>query len=181
MEDIREASSMKASCSVPECGRGVIAKGLCTMHYARMKRNGSEFVLHNAPHGTGSVRKDGYRAYRRFGIESLEHREIAEKAIGRKLPKGAEVHHVNSNRGDSNPNNLVICQNRAYHQLIHQRTRALDACGKSSWLKCVYCKKYDDPSKLSSYTNKNGSTNQFHAQCKRDSAKANYHTKKGLK
>ena len=168
-------------CSVDECCRPVIAKGLCTMHYARLNRNGSPTILRNAPFGSGSVRPDGYRAYRRNGVETLEHREVAEKALGRPLPPSAEVHHVNLDRGNSSPGNLVICPNRAYHQLIHQRTRALDSCGHAEWLKCVYCKQYDEPGNLSYYTNRNGSTNQFHAQCKRDAAKAAYHAKRGSK
>lgn len=168
-------------CSVEGCGRVAIAKGLCTMHYARAKRNGSPTALRNAPSGSGSVRIDGYRAYQRNGVETLEHRDIAEKALGHPLPPKAEVHHVNSDRNNSSPGNLVICPNRAYHQLIHQRTRALEACGNSGWLKCVYCKQYDDPKNLSRYTNKKGSTNQFHAQCKRDFAKTAYHEKRNSK
>jgi hypothetical protein len=65
-----------------------------------------------------------------------EHILIAEVALGKHLPDGAVVHH-------HTPEQLVICQDQAYHMLLHQRQRALEACGHANWLKCPYCKKYD--------------------------------------
>lgn len=71
---------------------------------------------------------------------------VAEKALGYPVPFQVEVHHVN---GDfSNDNNLVICPGRKYHSLLHQRERALRACGNANWRKCQYCKKHDDPQRL---------------------------------
>lgn len=72
-----------------------------------------------------------------------EHIVIAEKALGRTLPIGAEVHHIDYNRGENKNTNLVICQDHKYHALLHQRTDALRACGHADWLKCRFCKKYD--------------------------------------
>ncbi len=53
-----------------------------------------------------------------------EARTVAERALGHPLPKGAEVHHVNGRPRDNRPQNLVICQNRAYHLFLHERMRA---------------------------------------------------------
>lgn len=78
----------------------------------------------------------------------LEHVVVAERALGRKLPRGAEVHHVNEIKTDNSPSNLVICPNRQYHQMLHYRSRALDACGNANYCKCEYCKGYDDPANL---------------------------------
>ena len=47
-----------------------------------------------------------------------EHTLIAEKALGKTLPPKAVVHHANGSR-DSGP--LVICEDIAYHHLLHQR------------------------------------------------------------
>lgn len=60
-----------------------------------------------------------------------KHIFIAEAAIGKHLPDGAEVHHVNELRYDNRNTNLVICQDIGYHKLLHRRTAALDACGNA--------------------------------------------------
>ncbi len=71
-------------------------------------------------------------------------RFVVEKAMGKYLPKGSEVHHVNEIKNDDRPQNLVACQDRAYHFFLHRQQRALDACGNAKWRKCPFCKKYDD-------------------------------------
>lgn len=61
--------------------------------------------------------------------EALLHRQIAEKALGRPLPKTVVVHHHDGD-GENNENtNLVICENQKYHQLLHRRQRVLNAGG----------------------------------------------------
>ena len=50
-----------------------------------------------------------------------EHVLIASEMLGRKIPDGVIVHHVNNDPSDNHPNNLVICENRSYHRLIHRR------------------------------------------------------------
>jgi hypothetical protein len=58
-----------------------------------------------------------------------EHVIVAERAFGKALPKGAEVHHVDEDKFNNHRSNLVICQDRAYHQLLHQRARIVRAGG----------------------------------------------------
>jgi len=84
-----------------------------------------------------------------------EHIYIAEKAMGKTIPRGAQVHH-------HSPTQLVICQDDAYHKLLHQRTRAFLACGNVHWRKCWYCKQYDSPSNLTIRK-----TDCHHPNCKR--------------
>jgi hypothetical protein len=74
----------------------------------------------------------------------LLHRLMAEKALGRFLQVGVEVHH----HPDNSSPVLVICENHRYHRLLHQRYNAWKACGHASWRKCPYCKKYDDPQNM---------------------------------
>ena len=66
-----------------------------------------------------------------------EHIFLAEKALGKSLPLGAQVHH-------HTPEQLVICQDCSYHNLLHLRQRALRACGHANWRHCHFCKRYDD-------------------------------------
>ena len=96
----------------------------------------------------------------------LVHVAIAEKALGRKMPKGVEIHHVDENGLNNDHSNLVICPDRAYHKLLHVRTNALNACGNANWLRCVRCGNYDDPKKMRLYIPKDQkSPYAEHAKC----------------
>jgi len=75
----------------------------------------------------------------------LDHILIAEHALGRPLTKPHEVHHVNGVKHDNRPENLVICEDRGYHLLLHKRTRALREGGSVHHIKCMYCKQWDLP------------------------------------
>ncbi|SRR6266568_3649117 len=66
------------------------------------------------------------------------HRWLAEQARGKPLPPGAVVHHHN---GKKVGGALVVCQNAAYHVLIHTRTKIFYAGGDPNtdgW--CYACK-----------------------------------------
>jgi len=91
---------------------------------------------------------DGYITINSNGRHRLEHIVVAENVIGITLPKEAVMHHVNHDRADNRPGNLVVCPNPAYHALIHSRERALDACGNADWRKCSFCGEYDKPGNL---------------------------------
>lgn len=67
--------------------------------------------------------------YRQSSEGRYEHRRIAARALGKPLPTGAHVHHVNEDTLDNRPSNLVICQDAAYHRLLHVRARVLAAGG----------------------------------------------------
>ena len=51
-----------------------------------------------------------------------EHVLVAEQALGKQLPGGAVIHHVNGDPTDNRSENLVICQGQGYHMGIHKRT-----------------------------------------------------------
>jgi len=73
------------------------------------------------------------------------HRLRAEAALGKPLPKGADVHHVDENKNNNVSRNLVICQDRAYHSLLHFRLRVLRAGGDPNTQKvCSRCKQPKD-------------------------------------
>jgi HNH endonuclease len=94
-----------------------------------------------------------------------EHVLVATKALGHALPPNAVVHHHDKNGFNNAPDNLVICENAAYHVLIHRRTRALKACGNAHFRRCIYCKAWDDPARMYISPEGKGSA-AFHRDCK---------------
>jgi hypothetical protein len=82
------------------------------------------------------------------GKDRPMHVVIAEKALGRPLPKGLEVHHVDMNKTNNENSNLVICPSRAYHRLLHQRMDALRESGNADFIRCSVCHTYDDPKNI---------------------------------
>ena len=86
--------------------------------------------------------------YIKHSGNEYEHISIAERALGKKLPSGVVVHHVNGDGCDNRPNNLVILQSKAEHNTLHRRARAFDATGNADSLKCVYCKEWDQPENM---------------------------------
>ncbi len=71
-----------------------------------------------------------------------EHRVVVEDIIGKYLPDHAIVHHLNGNRKHNNPDNLVVCPNDAYHQLIHNRTYSLVFTGSPNNRWCPGCEQF---------------------------------------
>lgn len=115
--------------------------------------------------GGRHVDKDGYiQVYmpHQSNGYAREHIVIAERALGKPLPHGAVIHHVDEDGANNAPNNLVICQDRGYHKILHVRMRALKACGHANWVKCEYCHQWDDP--INMYVRK-GRSGGYHNKC----------------
>lgn len=109
---------------------------------------------------------NGYYKVRVGDKQVREHVAVAERVLGKKLPPGALVHHADGDRSNNAPSNLVICPNDAYHQLLHQRMRALEACGHPGWMKCWICKGYSPPGQVVRY-----GKNTYHPACEREKQK----------
>ena len=93
-------------------------------------------------------------------------REIAEKVLSRKLKGTEQVHHVDENPFNNEHINLVVCPDQAYHNLLHVRQRAYDACGNASFRKCHICKTYDDTALMYFSKYQSGSGQYWHRACK---------------
>jgi len=87
-----------------------------------MRRYGRTGLVRRA-NGTGCITDQGYIHIQNNWQKKMQHVLVAEKALGKSLPKGAVVHHVDEDKQNNDPRNLVICPNQAYHNLLHKRIR----------------------------------------------------------
>ena len=69
---------------------------------------------------------DGIMARVNTGKYRLEHRLVAEEALGRKLKTTEHVHHINGDKFDNRNSNLLVCKNN-YHQMLHHKMSLLYA------------------------------------------------------
>lgn len=142
--------------------------GLCHAHYKQKQRTGGVETSRRKA-GQGTVTRYGYITHTTSGAKQLEHVRIATVALGKPLPKGAEVHHVNEDKSDNRRGNLVICPEKAYHKLLHVRMAALAACGNASYRKCPFCKQYSAPESM---THNPSSRYYYHPACKTEYRKS---------
>lgn len=97
------------------------------------------------------VIRKGHPRANRDGYVS-EHVLIAERAINRFLEAHHPIHHVDRNPANNSNANLVICEDQAYHKLLHQRQSALDACGNPNAMRCDICHTYDRQEEIRTYS-----------------------------
>ena len=152
-------------CSIDNCSKAVRGnRRLCSKHSSRQFRHGDPIAPHveqRREHGSGSISTDGYLIHDVDGKHKRAHIAIAERILGKPLPVRAEVHHADGKKLNNDPGNLVICPDRAYHKLLHQRMNALVASGNPDWRPCGICKKYDALDRMVRY----GRNQPRHREC----------------
>lgn len=153
------------TCVADDCHKKSVKRGYCDTHYRRIQRYGTLETVRQKPGGLVRM-GGGYLTQRIDGEIKLHHVRVVEAVLGVNLPKGVEIHHVNEITSDNRHENLVVCQDRAYHMLLHVRQRALDECGNANWKKCIHCKQYDDPINLGGKVRDGQKVNSFyHRHC----------------
>ena len=126
-------------------------------------KKGHKFPKARRKNGQGSFDSTGRKLISVEGNQILESRYVAEKILGKKLPPDAVVHHVDNDPSNNAPTNLVICPDPAYHRLLHERMKAMDACGDPNKRRCCFCKEWDD---LENMYRNNASFTQYHRVCR---------------
>lgn len=58
------------------------------------------------------------------------------------------IHHVDGDKSNNHNDNLVVCQDRIYHHLLHSRENAIKACGNKNARKCWSCQEWKDLSEM---------------------------------
>lgn len=148
---------MTERCEIEACDKSSTRRGMCQLHYRRWRVHGDPTIT-LVPRRSSA---DG-KGYRNRGQKG-EHVVIAEAALGKPLPERAVVHHVDYDKSNNVPTNLVVCPSGKYHHLLHIRTDALNATGNANARKCFYCHTYDVPGNLSQV--RDGRT--YHPGCNR--------------
>ncbi len=120
----------KLTCSVEDCESIADSKGMCKAHYLRWTRYGRLHTVVNCGSGW-TVNAAGYIMLWQRGKWQYEHIILAEKALGKPLPKGAVVHHTGKVHENEGPFKLVVCPSQSYHMLLHKRMREL-GCGEDN-------------------------------------------------
>src|SRR3990167_10198190 len=54
------------------------------------------------------------------GRWKLQHHLVMEQKLGRPVRKGEIVHHLNCQRNDNRPENLILCSGKSHHASVHK-------------------------------------------------------------
>ena len=122
----------------------------------------------------------GYLAIRVNGNEEKRiHRLIVEEVLGKSLPKGAVVHHIDGNYLNNAKNNLIVLQNSQEHKRLHtlQRLQNLGVeFGRTHY--CYKCKEIKSVECFTKGARYHTGLNQICKVCASISKKEGYYRKK---
>ena len=77
-----------------------------------------------------------------------EHILVLEKVLGRPILPTEATHHIDGDRTNNTPGNLMLFATNAMHISYHRRIDAFEACGHYDWRRCKFCHQYDAPKNI---------------------------------
>lgn len=95
-------------------------------------------------------------------------RQRASVVMTRPLRVEEQVHHIDGNNKNNSNDNLVVCPDQAYHDLIELRTKALGACGHADWRPCIHCRTYSPLHFLKDYAAIGAPHKYAHPSCRNE-------------
>lgn len=110
-------------CLIEKCEKEQYVKGYCQGHYQRLRKYGNPLGGTRFNYGKGWITDSGYRLINK----QREHRIVMEKILGRKLNKNEDVHHVDGNRLNNEPSNLVVLT-KSVHSIMYSGRRKHFIC-----------------------------------------------------
>ena len=85
---------------------------------SEIKKGGGRFCSNDCRRTFEAIRSPWYEKKGTVAV----HRLVAEQMLGRKLKKGETVHHIDGNRRNNLPDNLMVFQSHSEHLKYEART-----------------------------------------------------------
>lgn len=67
----------------------------------------------------------GVKTYRQGGKRKFVHRGVVEHILGRPLSRDEIVHHIDLDKLNNNPHNLLLCKNKSFHRKVHLQLESI--------------------------------------------------------
>lgn len=77
---------------------------------------------------------NGYIRVQRYGKLEILHRLVAEHVLERSLSSEEVVHHMDENRCNNHPDNLLVCRNTSEHMKLHAAMRRDPNLDQRQWI-----------------------------------------------
>ncbi len=109
----KDSFSKPYTCDKKQWARRTTCSRACRAKYVGLNATGPLSKCYKG----GTISSQGYKVFHRDGKRILEHRDVMEKYIGRKLNKGEQVHHRNGNKLDNRIVNLMLLTSSEHAKL----------------------------------------------------------------
>lgn len=123
------------TCEIEGCDQKYNTMGVCEMHYARFKKNGDYGPARRFREkiATPHKRSSGYVYTSINGRTTPQHRIVMEEMIGRPLKPEEVVHHIDRDRSNNDPENLILIPSQKDHNRLHYEEDVLGYPRKNIW------------------------------------------------